>query len=71
MIRRFCPDAQPRDIPPDRSLFELGVGVDSVSTLEFIIELEEELGISIDESEVGPRALENLDSLCDFIISAG
>lgn len=70
VVRRFCPDAAPGDISPDRSLFELGVGVDSVSTLEFIIELEEELGISIDESEIVPGVLSNLDSLCDFIISA-
>lgn len=69
VIRRFCPDSKPRDISPQRSLFELGVGVDSVSTLEFVMELEEELGISIDESEIEPGVFETLDSLCDFIIS--
>lgn len=69
VIRRFCPDSKPRDISPQRSLFELGVGVDSVSTLEFVMELEEELGISIDESEIKPGVFATLDSLCDFIIS--
>ena len=69
VIRRFCPDSKPRDISPQRSLFELGVGVYSVSTLEFVMELEEELGISIDESEIEPGVFETLDSLCDFIIS--
>ena len=56
-------------IYPEQSLIELGVGVDSVSTLEFIMELEEELGVSIDESEVNLGVLETVESLSEFIIS--
>lgn len=69
VVRRFCPDTEPRDISLRRPLFELGVGVDSVSTLEFVMELEEELGISIDESGIEPGVFRTLDSLCDFILS--
>ena len=69
VISKFNLDIEPRDISAEQSLIELGVGVDSVSTLEFIMELEEGLGVSIDESEVDPAVLETLDSLSEFIMS--
>ena len=66
---RFSPGIEPQDISARQSLIELGVGVDSVSTLEFIMELEEEFGVSIDESEVSPEILETIESLSRFITS--
>ena len=71
VISKFNLDIEPRDISAEQSLIELGVGVDSVSTLEFIMELEEELGVSIDESEVDPGVLETVESLSEFILSLG
>ena len=69
VIGKFNLDIEPRDISAEQSLIELGVGVDSVSTLEFIMELEEEFGVSIDESEVDPGILETVDSLSEFVMS--
>lgn len=69
VIGKFNLDIDPRDISAEQSLVELGVGVDSVSTLEFIMELEEEFGVSIDESEVSPGILETVESLSQFILS--
>ena len=69
VIGKFNLDIEPQDISAEQSLIELGVGVDSVSTLEFIMELEDEFGVSIDESEVAPEVLETVDSLSEFIIS--
>ena len=69
VISKFNLDIEPQDISAEQSLIELGVGVDSVSTLEFIIELEEEFGVSIDESEVGSGVLETVESLSEFIMS--
>jgi len=71
VIGQFNLDIEPQDISAEQSLIELGVGVDSVSTLEFIMELEEELGVSIDESEVNLGVLETVESLSEFIISIG
>ena len=71
VIGKFNLDIEPQDISAEQSLIELGVGVDSVSTLEFIMELEEELGVSIDESEVNLGVLESVESLSEFIISIG
>ena len=68
VISKFNLDIEPQDISAEQSLIELGVGVDSVSTLEFIMELEEKLGVSIDESEVNPKVLETVDSLSEFIM---
>lgn len=69
VVRKFDLDIGPQDISAQQSLIELGVGVDSVSTLEFIMELEEEFGVSIDESEVNPEVLETVNSLSEFILS--
>ncbi len=71
VVSRFNLDIMPRDISAEQSLIELGVGVDSVSTLEFIMELEEEFGVSIDESEVSPGIFETVDTLSEFLISLG
>ena len=71
VVSKFNLDIEPQDISAEQSLIELGVGVDSVSTLEFIMELEEEFGVSIDESEIDPGILETVDSLSEFIISIG
>jgi acyl carrier protein len=69
VVGKFNLDIEPQDISAEQSLIELGVGVDSVSTLEFIMELEEEFGVSIDESEVDPGVLETVESLSEFILS--
>ncbi len=69
VVDKFNLDIEPQDISAEQSLIELGVGVDSVSTLEFIMELEEEFGVSIDESEVDPGVLETVESLSEFILS--
>lgn len=69
VVGKFNLDIRPQDISPEQSLIELGVGVDSVSTLEFIMELEEEFGVSIDESEVSPGVLETVESLSELILS--
>ena len=69
VIDKFNLDIEPQDISAEQSLIELGVGVDSVSTLEFIMELEDEFRVSIDESEVTPGILESIDGLSEFILS--
>lgn len=69
VIGKFNLDIDPQDISAEQSLVELGVGVDSVSTLEFIMELEEEFGILIDESQVGPEIFETVEKIVEFIAS--
>lgn len=48
-------------------LVNFGLGVDSVSSLEFVVALEKEYGIEIDESEITPDILKNINSISDYL----
>ena len=48
-------------------LIDYGLGVDSVSTLEFVVALEKEFGVEIDESEINPAILKDIKSVADYI----
>jgi acyl carrier protein len=51
----------------DTPLLEYGVGVDSVSRLEFLVALEEEFGVRLDEADITPDFFETLNSISDYI----
>ncbi len=55
------------EIENGQPLMELGIGIDSVSTLEFLVALENEFGINIDESSIEIETLENVESISDFV----
>lgn len=67
LISKLLQGFKPEDIKDDASLIELGVGVDSVATLELIVALEEEFRINIDESEVNQELLATVDSISDYV----
>lgn len=67
LVNKILKDMSPEDIGDDTSLIELGVGVDSVATLELIVALEKEFQISIDESDVNPELLATVDSIAAYI----
>jgi acyl carrier protein len=67
LINKLLQDFRPEDIKDNTPLIELGVGVDSVATLELIVALEEEFLISIDEGEITRELLANLTSISDYI----
>ena len=67
LINKLLHDLRPEDLMDDTPLIELGVGVDSVATLELIVALEEEFQISIDESEINPELLTNLARSSNYI----
>jgi acyl carrier protein len=48
-------------------LVNFGLGVDSVSSLEFVVALEKEYGLEIDESEITPDILKNINSISDYV----
>ncbi len=60
-------DVDESDLMFDTPLFELGVGVDSVATLELLVALEDEFRISIDEEKLTAEDLQTIDSLSEFI----
>ncbi len=67
LVSKMLKDMKPEDIGDDTPLIELGVGVDSVATLELIVALEKEFQISIDESDVNLELLATVDNISDYI----
>ncbi len=67
LVHKLLQDFSLEDIKDDTSLIELGVGVDSVATLEFVVALEEEFQISIDENELNPEFLATVSTISDYI----
>lgn len=61
-------DLKPEMLRDDTPLLELGIGADSVATLELIVALESEFNISINEDDVGPGLIETIDSIAEYII---
>ena len=67
LINKLLQGLEPEDIKDDSPLIELGVGIDSVATLELIVALEEEFQIGIDEGEINRELFTNLASISDYI----
>lgn len=61
-------DLTPADIQNDAPMFgEDGLGLDSIDALEFIVLLEQEYGIKIDDPSKGKEIFHSVDSLAKFI----
>lgn len=60
-------------VPPNASLdsetalLGKGLGLDSSSTLELIVAIEDEFGVYLDERDLTPQAFETLGSLVSFV----
>ena len=67
LVQNVLKDMNARDIENDTSLIDLGVGLDSVATLELVVALEEEFQVSVDEGEITPEVLETVDSIQAFL----
>jgi len=60
-------DVETEALTKSTDLREFGLGVDSVSTMEIIVELESEFGIEIDESEFNPGVLRTVTFLSLYV----
>lgn len=60
-------DFETSALDDDTPLIEFGLSIDSVTTLEFIVALENEFGISIDETEVGSELLESINTISEYL----
>ena len=67
LLGNILKDADADSLGYDSPLIEYGVGVDSVSRLEFLVALEEEFGIRLDESEITPEFFDTLSTISEFI----
>jgi acyl carrier protein len=55
------------DLSPDMSLFEEGIGLDSIAIMELIVLIEKAFDIKFSDSELTFEPFENLNILADFI----
>ena len=63
----------PSSIRDDQPLFdaEKGLGLDSIDVLEIVVNVEKGFGVTIPDRETGQRVLQSVNTLVDFIRSAG
>lgn len=67
LVQNVLKNMNAAELDDDSSLIELGVGLDSVATLELVVALEEEFHVSIDEGEITPEILESVNTIDAFL----
>ncbi len=67
IIKKFNLDPDINEFDTGREFAEYGIGLDSVSNLELILEIEKALGINIDESQISGDILYNFNSLINYL----
>jgi acyl carrier protein len=60
-------DLTPADIKDDEPLFGDGLGLDSIDSLELIVLLKKEYGISINDPKEGRKALTDVNTMAAYI----
>jgi acyl carrier protein len=60
-------DVRPEDIQDDQSLFDTGLGLDSIDVLELVVRIEKEFGVKIENSEAAKKALQSVNTLAAYI----
>ncbi len=60
-------DIKPEDIKDDEPLFGVGLGLDSIDSIELIVMLEREYGISIKDPKEGRKVLVDINTMVAYI----
>lgn len=60
-------DLKPEDIKDDEELFGGGLGLDSIDSLELIVLLNREYGITIKDPKEGRKVLIDINTMVDYI----
>ena len=67
LYKKLKIDTEGENLDETTPLMEYGLGVDSVSTMEFIVALENEFDVEIDEAEINPAIFSTMNSVADYI----
>lgn len=57
----------PAEIGDDMPLFREGLGLDSIDSLELIVMLKREYGITIQDPKEGRKILSNINTMAEYI----
>ncbi|HTL07635.1 MAG TPA: phosphopantetheine-binding protein [Chitinophagaceae bacterium] len=60
-------NVQPEDIKDDEPLFGAGLGLDSIDSIELIVLLNREYGITIQDPKEGRKVLVDVNTMADYI----
>ncbi len=60
-------DLKPADIKDNEELFAGGLGLDSIDSLELIVLLNREYGITIKDPKEGRKVLVDINTMADYI----
>jgi acyl carrier protein len=60
-------DVKPEDIDENAPLFGEGLGLDSIDALEFIVLMEKEYGIKLNDPNQGKEILKSVKVLAEYI----
>ncbi|MDO6431636.1 phosphopantetheine-binding protein [Flavitalea sp. BT771] len=56
-----------QDIDDNASLYDDGLGLDSIAIINFIVLIEKKFGISFNENEISARLFSSINNLADFV----
>jgi acyl carrier protein len=65
LLKRIAPDTEPSTLKPDENIRET-LDIDSFDTLQFLVALNEKLGIEIPEADYGK--ITTLKTLVNYIV---
>lgn len=69
MVNNLMLQITPEQIGDDTPLFgPEGVGLDSIDALELAVGLEKTFGVSVPNSEVATKVLQNVNTIHDYIL---
>lgn len=60
-------NVKPEDIKDDEPLFGSGLGLDSIDSIELIVLLSREYGITIQDPKEGRKVLVDINTMADYI----
>jgi acyl carrier protein len=56
-----------QEIGDDTSLFDGGLGLDSIDVLELVLEIERQFGVSITDEQTGFQVLRSVNTIAEFV----
>ena len=60
-------DVTPADIDPDEQLIGGSLGLDSIDTLELLVMLEKDYGVTVPDVNIGRKVFGSVRSLADYV----
>ena len=67
IVRSLRLPIAPEEIGDSTSLFNEGLGLDSIDVLEMVLEIERSFGVAITDEQTGMKVLQSVDTIANYI----